>query len=203
MANGAGPNVRKRDRATARPDRRVKRSREALGRALVELMLARRFRDITVRHVLERARVGRATFYSHFRNKHDLLLSETERFCLLLEQHFTATERGRRLAPVAELFAHVAEFHLFQRAVERSELRDQVFELVQGHMARLIERRLAMRVPPPEGLPPALAGRALAASLLEMLRWWLDRDTRPSAREMDERFHALAGGGVDGAGGRR
>ena len=35
-----------------------------------------------------RARVGRATFYAHFRNKHDLLLSDAERFCEMLERHF-------------------------------------------------------------------------------------------------------------------
>jgi AcrR family transcriptional regulator len=61
-------------------DRRVVRTRQALGSALVELMLARRFDDISVQQVLDRARVGRATFYAHFRNKQDLLLSDAERF---------------------------------------------------------------------------------------------------------------------------
>jgi hypothetical protein len=30
-----------------------------------------------------------------------------------------------------------------------------------------------------------------------MLRWWLDHGARPSAREMDERFHDLVWGALD------
>jgi AcrR family transcriptional regulator len=102
-------------------DRRVVRTRRALGSALVELMLARRFDDISVQQVLDRARVGRATFYAHFRNKNDLLLSDAQRFFGMLEGHFLAhAGESRRVAPVAELFSHVADYHRFTRALEAS-----------------------------------------------------------------------------------
>src|SRR5687768_11980742 len=118
-------------------DRRVTRTRHALGTALVELMVARRFDDISVQQVLDRAQVGRATFYAHFRNKHDLLLSDAERFFGSLAQRFMENAgTSMRVAPVAELFSHVSEYHHFQRALEQSELRDPVYELLIGHLAR-------------------------------------------------------------------
>lgn len=181
-------------------DRRVVRTRLALGTALVELMLARRFDDISVQQVLDRAGVGRATFYAHFRNKNDLLLSDAERFFEFLERHFLANVGdSRRVAPVAELFGHVADYHLFQRALEQSGLREPVYDLLTGHLARMIERRMAELCPGAgtPSLPPAATARVFAAALMEMMRWWLNRGAQPSAKEMDVQFHDIVWGGLD------
>ncbi|MGI5220452.1 TetR/AcrR family transcriptional regulator [Nocardia sp. CA-290969] len=56
------------------PDRRVRRTREALHRALIELMMERAYDRITVSDVIARADVGRSTFYAHYRDKDDLLV---------------------------------------------------------------------------------------------------------------------------------
>lgn len=194
MMNEPAPGVRKRA-----ADRRVIRTRQALGNALVELMLARRFDDISVQQVLDRARVGRATFYAHFRNKHDLLLSDAERFFEALERHFLAhAGDSRRVAPVAELFSHVADYHDFLRALDQSGMREPVHDLLTGHLARMIERRMAELCPgagtPP--LPPAATARVFAAALVEMMRWWLNRGARPAAQEMDAQFHEIVWGGL-------
>jgi len=61
-----------------RPDRRTQRTRRRLSGALVELVEEKRFDDITVQNVIERAEVGRATFYSHFRDKEDLFEQQWE-----------------------------------------------------------------------------------------------------------------------------
>lgn len=180
-------------------DRRVVRTRRALGNALVELMLANRFDDISVQQVLDRARVGRATFYAHFRNKHDLLLSDAERFFDFMEQRFLAGASGsRRVAPVAELFSHVADVHAFQRALEQSALREPVADLLTGHLAQIIERRMAELCPDAgtATLPAAATARLFAAALVEMMRWWLNRGARPDADQMDAQFHDIVWGGL-------
>ncbi|WP_240999879.1 helix-turn-helix domain-containing protein, partial [Streptomyces sp. Tu 4128] len=58
-------------------DRRTRRSRRALGAALVELVLERGFTALTVEDITERADVARATFYAHFRDKEDLFARVT------------------------------------------------------------------------------------------------------------------------------
>lgn len=204
MMNKRLHNVRK-----ATPDPRVARTRQALGTALVELMLQHGFEEISVQQVLDRAQVGRATFYAHFRNKHDLLLSDAERFFEMLERNFLASAAGsRRVAPVAELFAHVADYHHFQRALAQSEMSDAVHELLIGHLARIIQRRMTEVCTErrPGGLPPAAAARVFAAALVEMMRWWLERGAQPDAVEMDRQFHELVWRGLgvpDGDGWRR
>jgi AcrR family transcriptional regulator len=54
-------------------DPRVKRTRGLLQRALTELLSEKRFHNITVQDIAERAEVNRATFYAHFEDKYALL----------------------------------------------------------------------------------------------------------------------------------
>src|SRR3954469_23951916 len=56
-------------------DRRVRRTRRLLREALLALVLEKGYEAVTVQDVLDRADVGRATFYAHFRDKDDLLIS--------------------------------------------------------------------------------------------------------------------------------
>src|SRR5580700_5991169 len=72
----AAPGKKSAPAAARKTDRRVRRTRDALGDALMKLMHEKPFRDIKVQHVLDRAGVGRSTFYTHFRDKDDLFLSD-------------------------------------------------------------------------------------------------------------------------------
>jgi AcrR family transcriptional regulator len=61
-------------------DRRVQRTRQLLRGALFSLIQEKGFEALSVQDIIDRANVGRATFYAHFDNKHDLLLSGLEDF---------------------------------------------------------------------------------------------------------------------------
>ena len=52
-------------------DRRVRRTRHLLQEALQELILEHGYDSVTVQDILDRADVGRSTFYAHFRDKDD------------------------------------------------------------------------------------------------------------------------------------
>ena len=80
-------------------DRRVERTKRLLTEALMELIRERSYDDVTVQDVLDRADVGRSTFYAHFRNKDHLLLGDFG--------------RGTTANP-----APLGDFHLFQHLEE-------------------------------------------------------------------------------------
>src|SRR5215831_9464831 len=61
-----------------KPDRRIERTRNRLGNALIALIQEKPIDEVTMREVLDRAGVGRSTFYVHYRDKDDLFLSELE-----------------------------------------------------------------------------------------------------------------------------
>ncbi|MEM6707029.1 MAG: TetR/AcrR family transcriptional regulator, partial [Acidobacteriota bacterium] len=60
--------------STPKPDRRVTRTKRLLRQALMELVREKDYARITVQDILDRADVGRSTFYTHYRDKDDLLL---------------------------------------------------------------------------------------------------------------------------------
>lgn len=186
-------------------DARTRRTHRALSEALVSLMVAREFADIRVQDVLERAGIGRTTFYSHFRSKEDLLLSDTERFIGLLDRHFSSTaSQSRRVAPLGELAQHVGEYAAFAAALQRSGQGQDVWEIIIGEFARIIARRLdELGVAfAPTALPREVSARVYAAAAITLLEWWMDRNRPITVQELDAKFHAmvwrgLAGGDAD------
>lgn len=54
-------------------DRRVQRTERLLREALVSLIREKGFEGLSVQQIIDRADVGRATFYAHFDNKDDLV----------------------------------------------------------------------------------------------------------------------------------
>ena len=138
--SGKKTTLKARPMTNPKMDRRARRTRDALGDALIHLMQERPFNSITVQDVLARAEVGRSTFYTHYRDKNDLFLSDAEEFweaaSTMIER---SGEESKRVAPVRELFTHVAEAKLFRDALVASGKVHDVMELGQGHFARAIE----------------------------------------------------------------
>src|SRR5208283_4392539 len=180
-------------------DRRVLRTRNTLGGALVALMQEMSFNEITVREVLSRAGVGRSTFYAHYRDKDDLFLSDVEDFfegmATLLSRR---GETSNRVAPVRELFAHVAEARELYAALIAAGKINDVLELGQGHFARAIEQRLAELSPVPVkgSVPRAATAHALAGAMLSLLSWWVGHEKAGSPAQMDELYHKMVWSGV-------
>jgi AcrR family transcriptional regulator len=186
-------------RDPAAVDPRVARSTYALGRALIALIQEREFDDITVQQILDRAGVGRATFYAHYRNKEDALHSSYERLFEALEPWLARPSAvGPRLFPVTELLEHVAESRGVVDALRRDGRLDDVWSLLADHAARLVERRIALFAADASPIPRPLAARMLAGALVEAIVWWLDHQSAATPAEMDAAFHELARGVLRG-----
>jgi AcrR family transcriptional regulator len=71
--------VKRGGKSRRKPDQRILRTRNRLGNALIALILEKPIDEVTVQQVLNRAGVGRSTFYLHFRDKDDLFLSANSR----------------------------------------------------------------------------------------------------------------------------
>ena len=205
--NGSGSRSTKTNKLVAEPkekarrkiDARVKRTRDQLGYALIQLIVEKPINDVTVQDVLDRASVGRSTFYLHYRDKDDLLVSQLEMFLETMSNVLSERkERSNRVAPVAEMFAHIGNQNKHYRVLSDSGHLKDFFELAEGHFARGIERRLResgrlAKIPQRE-----LAARAsaLSGSLLSLLRWWLDRGEKETPETMDEMFHRMVWQGL-------
>ena|SRR5215204_2087574 len=180
-------------------DARVRRTRDALGDALIALMQEKPFDTIKVQDVLDRAQVSRSTFYAHYSDKDDLLMSDAEEFFEAMSMALSAHgDKSDRVFPVQEFFTHLADVQPFYKALVKSGRAQANMELARGHFARGIERRLSEL---PRGRSILDGERSAiafthAGALLSLLTWWLDRGMREPPGQMDELFHRMVWNGV-------
>jgi AcrR family transcriptional regulator len=188
--------------AAVRPpkvDLRVRKTREALGDALVSLMVEKPFDSIKVQDVLDRAGVGRSTFYVHYRDTHDLFMSDAEEFFEMIAMALPRRNApSERVAPVSELFSHLTEMKKFHEAIFASGKLPDILELARGHFARGIELRLA-QIPRGAAVPVAqraAVAHAHAGALISLLQWWMAGGMARPPKEMDDLFHQMVWSGV-------
>lgn len=180
--------------AAGKTDRRVTRTRDLLGDALVALIQEKPFESITVQDVLDRAGVGRSTFYAHYKDKNDLFLSDAEDFFEAMSTALSKRgDKSNRVAPVCEFFSHVAEQREFHDALVASGKVQDLWEMGQEYFARGIAQRLTELCGAPamaETRVAALA-HAFAGALFSLLSWWMHGSSPLTAFQMDQLFHGM------------
>jgi AcrR family transcriptional regulator len=164
-------------------DRRVERTQTALRSALLELVLERGWDEVSVQAVCARAQVGRSTFYAHYADKEELLLSGFEGLSRELRTHVRRAGSDR-LAFVGPLVSHVSAHRRLFRA------------LAGTRTARKVERRMLdvicslLELPPASELRSA-AARYAAGACVELLTYWLDERSGLGARDVTRLFRQL------------
>jgi AcrR family transcriptional regulator len=194
---------------TQKTDRRSLRTRRLLGEALIELLLEKRYDDITVQDILERANIGRSTFYEHYWDKEDLLTSEIERVIDVLDQRLaTPSQYAADLISSLTLFQHVQEQQRpfqalllgqgIRQALNRGQGLHVVTQAFQDLLCTRVEQRLREQSVKdmPDELFVVLASY-IAGAFMTLMQWWLEMELAWSPERMDALFRDLVLPGVD------
>lgn len=159
---------------------------------MVDLVQEKRFDDITVQNLIDRADVGRSTFYSHFRDKEDFFQRDWERFLDALVSQIEWDKAGSgSFIPVVYLFRHLQDFQPFYQGLVRSRKADAVFKSGTEYLTGKIEAALAARAWDNPSIPTPIMAGFLSNQLFALLKWWLDERMPYSPERMDEIFHEL------------
>lgn len=169
-------------------DRRVMRTQRLLREALFSLVLERGWDQVSVRAICERADVGRSTFYVHFADKEDLLLSGFELFQHDLLRHAQGSEDDP-LAFLKPLLVHVQEHHRIARALAGKRSGRAVEHRLLRVISGLLEHALAERLP--AGATRDVTLRYLSGAIFEVVIWWLDSRSRAPAAELETLLRGL------------
>jgi AcrR family transcriptional regulator len=116
----------------------------------MELILEKPYDQITVQDILDRADIGRATFYGHFTDKDDLMLGglDEEHFDIrqYLAEADVAADEGK-LLPSYSLFRHAQQFHPLYKALLGSQGIEIVKTAFRNHLVHMLEQHLKRHVP--------------------------------------------------------
>jgi AcrR family transcriptional regulator len=180
-------------------DRRVQKTEALLRAALGALMHERPYEEIVVKEILSRANVGRSTFYTHFADKDELLLS-------CIQDILRSAQVGGARRPTAKsqddvlwfalpIFAHVESQRARRQAAGAPQARWSVHEHLHHALSELIgdEVRTSLRrgSRTSRRASPDLLVRWLVSTFVLVLNWWVESDSPLSAGDADALFRAL------------
>ncbi|WP_437569691.1 TetR/AcrR family transcriptional regulator [Sorangium sp. So ce542] len=167
-------------------DRRVQKTRKLLSDALVSLILEKGYDQVSIQDIIDRANVGRSTFYAHYENKEQLLLFGHEHLRAL-----ALRDAGRPL-DFLPFYRHIAEMHELVRKLLSAEKSERVVtrsleDILQGSICRLYAPRTA----PEEGALFMLRSEVAAAALVRLMTSWVQKGMPCSPERMAEESTAL------------
>src|SRR5438105_10896619 len=172
-------------------DRRVMRTRRALSHAMIELIIARSWDDITVQDLCDRADIGRSTFYLHFANKEELIVGGLDDLRRGLREHSPAARKGggQVLGFARGLIEHVAEQQRLFRAIMGKRSGHVVQQRFRQMVVRLVKEDFTACAP--AGWRRDAAVHYVAGALVDLLTWWLETRSPRDAEEIETLFHQL------------
>jgi AcrR family transcriptional regulator len=178
-------------------DRRIEKTQSLLRQALVSLIHEKDYEAIAVKEILDRANVGKSTFYTYFRDKDDLLINGIHDILHRTDAH--------RQAPAGEPYEKIIWFstpifEYLDQQRQRGEVRKRangrvIHEHLHEVLSKMISDDLKKSLPRgqgrPRGVPPGLLVEYIASTFILVLNWWVEGGDPVPAGEVDEFFRAL------------
>jgi AcrR family transcriptional regulator len=183
-------------------DRRIQRTRHSLQEALISLILEKGYASVTVQDILDRANMGRSTFYAHFRDKEDLLLSGFDHLLKDFEKEyptFSFQENGEKAGKELSLFIfrHTqSNLNLF-KAMIGGQGGDVIEKNVHKFLSQIVRQFVTTHVPEDQlTIPLEILVLYIVKSYMALLIWWLDHDTPYPPEDMDVIAQQLIAPGI-------
>lgn len=178
-------------------DRRVQRTRELLQKSLIDLINERGYESITIQDIVDRANIGRTTFYLHYDSKDELLMSCHD--AIISEFHIGARHLSReqflsRDAPAGMIAAyqHLHEKQALLYSIFQGRDSLSILRQIRDWNAQQLQANLrSVFVETESTIPFDLLANYLAGAQIAMLQWWLEKRRTHTPESVAHTFHRL------------
>jgi AcrR family transcriptional regulator len=177
----------------------VGKTRRSLKEALTDLILEKGYEGVTVQDVIDRADVGRSTFYAHFIDKDDLLMALFADLDVPGPDTSSWTADDPAFEWTLELFRHFGSGRRLFKAVAtsqsgalaRRETTRRLEELARAELSRL---KAARRLDP---FRLETIVRFLVGTFIGFMDWWMrEENEHLPPEQVDHAFRSLVLPGV-------
>lgn len=195
-------------------DRRILRTRISLRNALLMLIKEKDFDFISVEEITDRANLGRATFYLHYKDKEDLLLDEFREIASTRAHLFSDipisiwrfnqdtlnnSNADMPIRPFLLIFEHLSQnadlYRILIKGKNSQRIILQLREIIVQTISEIINKEVVTessktRSELPE-IPIELLGAYFSGAMMSSISWWLDQAIPPQPAEIADMFHSL------------
>ena len=183
-------------RSNATNDRQVQKTQNLLRGALGSLIAEKPYDSIVVKEILDRANVGRSTFYMHFQDKDDLLVSGIHEMLGPVPMGPLSVKGHDSLLwfslPVFE--HHYRHAHAWGDKIGargRAILHDHLRKVLARVIANAMKKDLRMARKVAHQIPVEVVSEYVASTFVLVLNWWLDKRMPLPPNEVNDIFYAL------------
>jgi AcrR family transcriptional regulator len=179
-------------------DRRIQKTRGLLREALVSLIHEKSYDAIPVKEILDRANVGRSTFYTHFRDKDELLVSGIHDI-LLLPYSDRLSSRAKGYENIIRFSLPIFEYHDRHRRMGAARMGPKGRAIIHEHLQKVIagligedvRKAFHGRRKETGQIPPGVLVQYIASTFILVLNWWAESKTPLPSKEVNGLFRAL------------
>ncbi|MBE0690875.1 MAG: TetR/AcrR family transcriptional regulator [Anaerolineae bacterium] len=176
-------------------DRRVQRTRNLLKTALMQLVDEKGYDAVTIQAIVERANLGRTTFYSHYQSKDDLLLDHYADFAPWFVLRQFSYDELMSATPSVEFerfLQGMSDGKTIYLAITRAKDAEVIMRAIRQQMTAKL--RASLRDAFPESaprLPLDVLTNYIAGAQLSLIDWWLTNRTDYGAGDVARILHRL------------
>lgn len=182
-------------------DRRVQKTRTLLHKALMSCILEKKYESITVQEILDRANVGRSTFYMHYGDKDELLLGGLQNVRTLLQsaQAAATASHGKSYERIIgfslAMFEHVYEYRRVNRALLGSSAETIVRRYVHAALLSIVDDALKTELRGQKRgngpVSPELLTHFVVSTFISVMTFWLSSRSPIAPAEVDTAYRHL------------
>ena len=171
-------------------DRRVQRTQNLLAKALIALTLERGYEAITIQDITERAEVGYATFFRHYRNKEALLEEVVEVVLADLLERLSPPVPTNPPSEVGLLLFEFVETHsqLIQVLLHSRGLAQAMERVVETSTEKMLKDWQGL---PDSPIPAEIAANHVVTASIALIQWWLDHNKPYPVSQMGQIYYQL------------
>ena len=179
-------------------DRRVQKTQKLLRDALVSLIHEKAYDSIVVKEILDRANVGRSTFYTHFRDKDELLVSGIHDM-LRSVQSTGLPSSAKPYERIIWFSLPIFEYHHQHRRTGEARMGTRGRAILHEHLQKVLAQLIAddvrqdfqERQKTAAQIPQDLLVQYVASTFILVLNWWVESRSPLAPRELNNMFRAL------------
>lgn len=181
-------------------DRRIVRTRKLLRDAMHELILDQGYDEFNIQDVTNKANLGRATFYLHYREKDDLLTDlmnqRFEDFIGTTTQIVSSKDGVLEEKAIEKLFNLAEENYDFYRIMEIGKggmiASNQMQRIIRDKVRERLEQ-LRQVTGKEFSYPQDFLETYLSGALMALIFWWLKEEMPYPANEMAKMYRRING----------
>jgi hypothetical protein len=170
-------------------DRRIQKTKKALTEALIHLILEKGYEKVTIQEIIDKANIGRSTFYIHYESKEQLLLDGHNN--LNVKMFFDSNDDNE--ISFLNLFIHISQNLQLAKAMLGKKSGHMMTEFFKNNIALKIKKKYANQFGKNiiEQKTLIFLSDACGAAIISLLISWIEDESSFTKEEISLRCQNL------------